>query len=184
MCASLTGWKNTKRRSFRASVRCLQMWLASEVSELNELPSEGQLHYLRWLEGRKQRWKTFSSFALLSQMAYICADITPSTEDYKFSLFNVELYCSPAWVFSGLGLHWGCNIVILLYWGFSFLVFGFLPYLLIMGPLDIWEHRAHLIMHFKICTCIIHLDNLNNAKSNNKKKVYNAQNKYLLRLGL
>lgn len=52
-----------------------------------------------------------------------------------------------------------------------------------MGPLDIWEHRAHLILHFRICICIIHLDILNNSKSNNKKKVYNAQNKYLISAG-
>lgn len=90
---------------------CLQMWLAPDVSELNELPSEKQLYYLRWLEGKGSKGETHCLLlpSFPKWLTFVLISLLPQ-KITSFSLFNVELYCSQTWVFLGLGLHWGCNI--------------------------------------------------------------------------
>lgn len=126
------GGRTPREEASESQWGCLQIWLAPDINELNELPSEGHLHYLRWLEGKGNKGEDILFFCSPFPNALHLCWYHPFYRRLQVFTFYYRIVLLPARVFSGLGLHWGCNIVILLYWGFSFLVFGFLPYLLII----------------------------------------------------
>lgn len=108
--ASLTDWKDAKR-SFRESVSVYSDVIGTRGQWIERTPI-WKTALLSEMVGRKrkQRWNTLSSFALFPKwLPFVLISLLPQ-KITSFSLFNVELHCSQAWVFLGLGLHWGCNI--------------------------------------------------------------------------